>query len=58
MSTTALRVRACSSFLLTPGSRPERFAGACTGDDIIVEFESNAGPADKCRLAARRRSLS
>jgi hypothetical protein len=33
------RLRACRSFLLTPGSRPERFAGARTGDDIIVEFK-------------------
>ena len=41
------RLRACRSFLLTPGSRPERFAGARAGDAIIIDLESNVDPAEK-----------
>ncbi|OSI76548.1 HpcH/HpaI aldolase/citrate lyase family protein [Bradyrhizobium canariense] len=43
------RVRACRSFLLTPGSRPERFAStrAFGGDAIIVDLESTVAPDDK-----------
>jgi len=43
------RLRACRSFLLTPGSHPERFDGACAGDAIIVDLESNVAPGDKGR---------
>ncbi|WP_369721916.1 CoA ester lyase [Bradyrhizobium sp. LLZ17] len=43
------RLRACRSFLLTPGSRPERFAStpAFGGDAIIVDLESTVAPDDK-----------
>ena len=41
------RLRACRSFLLTPGSRPERFAGARVGDAIMIDLESNVAPAEK-----------
>ena len=41
------RLRACRSFLLTPGSRPERFAGARAGDAIMIDLESNVAPAEK-----------
>jgi len=43
------QLRACRSFLLTPGSRPERFPGARKGDAIIVDLESTVAPADKGR---------
>jgi (S)-citramalyl-CoA lyase len=43
------RVRACRSFLLTPGSRPELFPSARTGDAIIVDLESTVAPGDKGR---------
>jgi (S)-citramalyl-CoA lyase len=45
------QLRACRSFLLTPGSRPEGFpaARAVGGDAIIVDLESNVAPADKDR---------
>jgi len=43
------RLRACRSFLLTPGSRPEKFAGAYAGDGIIVDLESTVAPVDKGR---------
>jgi len=43
------RLRACRSFLLTPGSHPERFDGAREGDAIIVDLESNVAPGDKGR---------
>jgi len=50
----ATRLRACRSFLLTPGSRPERFVGARGGDAIMIDLESNVAPAekDKARDAA------
>jgi len=41
------RLRACRSLLLTPGSRPERFAGARAGDAIMIDLESNVDPAEK-----------
>jgi len=41
------RLRACRSFLLTPGSRPERFDGARGGDAIMIDLESNVAPAEK-----------
>jgi len=43
------RLRACRSFLLTPGSHPERFAAARAGDAIIVDLESTVAVADKGR---------
>jgi len=45
------RVRACRSFLLTPGSRPEGFpaARAAGGDAIIVDLESTVAVGDKGR---------
>ena len=43
------RLRACRSFLLTPGSRPEKFAGADAGDGIIIDLESTVAPVDKGR---------
>ena len=46
------RVRACRSFLLTPGSRPELFPSAPTGDAIIVDLESTVDPGDKGRARA------
>jgi len=48
------RLCACRSFLLTPGSRPERFAGARGGDAIMIDLESSVAPAekDKARDAA------
>jgi citrate lyase beta subunit len=42
--------------LLTPGSRPERFSSARTGDGIIVDLESTVVPADKAR--AREAALA
>jgi len=50
------RLRACRSFLLTPGSHPERFPGARMGDGIIVDLESSVAPADKDR--AREAALA
>jgi (S)-citramalyl-CoA lyase len=46
---TSLRakLRACRSLLLTPGSRPERFASARAGDAIIIDLESNVDPVEK-----------
>jgi len=41
------RLRACRSFLLTPGSRPERFPSARAGDGIMIDLESNVAPAEK-----------
>jgi (S)-citramalyl-CoA lyase len=48
------RLRACRSFLLTPGAHPEHFAGARQGDGIIVDLESSVPPTekDKAREAA------
>ncbi|HKN10173.1 MAG TPA: CoA ester lyase [Pseudomonadota bacterium] len=43
------RLRACRSLLLTPGSQPERFAGARAGDGIVIDLESNVAVADKDR---------
>jgi (S)-citramalyl-CoA lyase len=60
MTTTSLRarLRACRSFLLTPGSRPDTFTAARTssGDAIIVDLESTVAPNDKQR--ARENALS
>jgi len=50
------RLRACRSFLLTPGSRPERFAGARAGDAIMIDLESNVAPSEKDR--AREAALA
>jgi len=50
------RLRACRSFLLTPGSHPERFSTARAGDGIIVDLESTVAPADKGR--AREAALA
>jgi (S)-citramalyl-CoA lyase len=52
------QLRACRSFLLTPGSRPEGFpaARAAGGDAIIVDLESTVAPADKGR--AREAALA
>jgi len=50
------RLRACRSFFLTPGSRPERFAAARDGDGIIVDLESTVAPSDKAR--AREAALA
>jgi (S)-citramalyl-CoA lyase len=50
------RFRACRSLLLTPGSLPERFSSALTGDGIIVDLESTVAPADKAR--AREAALA
>jgi triphosphoribosyl-dephospho-CoA synthetase len=33
------RLRACRSFLLTPGSRPENFIAARAGDGIIIDLD-------------------
>ena len=46
-----LLMRACRSFLLTPGSRPDTFrAGPAAGwDAIIVDLESTVAPEDKQR---------
>ena len=54
----ALLMRACRSFLLTPGSRPDTFrAGrAGGGDAIIVDLESTVAPEDKQR--ARENALA
>ena len=41
------RLRACRSFLLTPGSLPERFSEAHAGDAIMIDLESNVAPAEK-----------
>jgi (S)-citramalyl-CoA lyase len=43
------RLRACRSFLLTPGTRPDSFAAgrAVGGDAIIVDLESTVAPQDK-----------
>ena len=43
------RLRACRSFFLTPGSRPDTFvAGRAAGwDAIIADLESTFAPADK-----------
>ena len=43
------RLRASRSFLLTPGSSPERFGAADAGDGIIVDLESTVAPVDKGR---------
>ena len=45
------RLRACRSFHLTPGSRPETLpaARAAGGDGIMIDLESNVAPADKVR---------
>ena len=53
-----LLMRACRSFLLTPGSRPDTFrAGfAIGGDAIIVDLESTVAPEDKQR--ARENALA
>ncbi len=50
-NSTALVMRACRSFLLTPGSRPEIFlaARAAGGDATIVDLESTVAPEDKQR---------
>jgi len=50
------RLRACRSFLLTPGSRPDGFAAALAGDGIIVDLESTVAPIDK--LKAREAALA
>ena len=52
------RLRACRSFHLTPGSRPDGFtaASAVGGDAIIVDLESTVAPADKDR--AREAALA
>ncbi|HTO64469.1 MAG TPA: CoA ester lyase [Bradyrhizobium sp.] len=52
------RLRACRSFHLTPGSRPERFsaASAVGGDGIMVDLESTVAPEDKGR--AREAALT
>lgn len=54
----ALFMRACRSFLLTPGSRPEIFlAGrAAGGDATIVDLESTVAPEDK--QGARENALA
>ena len=54
----ALRLRACRSFLLTPGSHPVGFAAARAGggDGIIVDLESTVAVADKGR--AREAALA
>ncbi len=52
------RLRACRSFHLTPGSKPDSFA-ACRaggGDGIIVDLESTVAPSDKGR--AREAALA
>jgi (S)-citramalyl-CoA lyase len=50
-STASLRnrIRACRSFLLTPGSRPESVYGsrAAGADAVIVDLESTVAPDDK-----------
>ena len=53
-----LRLRACRSLLLTPGSRPVGFATAraAGGDAIIVDLESTVAVADKGR--AREAALA
>jgi (S)-citramalyl-CoA lyase len=45
------RLRACRSFHLTPGSKPDRFAAsrAGGGDGIIVDLESTVAPSDRGR---------
>lgn len=45
------RLRACRSFLLTPGSRSDSFltAHSAGGDAIIVDLESTVAPVDKGR---------
>jgi len=45
------RLRACRSFHLTPGSRPETLpaARAAGGDGIMIDLESTVAPADKAR---------
>jgi citrate lyase beta subunit len=52
------RLRACRSFLLTPGSRPDTFVAGRAGgaDAIIVDLESTVAPADKKR--ARETALT
>jgi len=52
------RLRACRSFHLTPGSRPDGFtaARAAGGDAIIVDLESTVAPSDKER--AREAALA
>ena len=52
------RLRACRSFLLTPGSKPDRFIGvqAAGADGIIVDLESTVSPDDK--LKAREAALA
>jgi len=50
------RLRACRSFFLTPGSRPERFPAARDGDGIMVDLESTVAPSDKDR--ARKAALA
>src|SRR4029450_3586328 len=53
------QLRACRSFLLTPGSRPEGFpaAHAAGGDAIIVDLESPVAPADKGRAREAARAF-
>ena len=43
------RLRACRSFFLTPGSRPDTFvAGHAAGwDAILTDLESTVAPEDK-----------
>jgi citrate lyase beta subunit len=52
------RLRACRSFLLTPGSRPDTFIGGRTAgaDAVMVDLESNVAPGDKPR--ARKTALT
>jgi citrate lyase beta subunit len=54
MSAVRSRLRACRSFLLTPGSRPDGFpaARAAGGDAVIVDLESTVAPDDKGRACA------
>jgi citrate lyase beta subunit len=49
MSPQRNRLRACRSFLLTPGSRLEGFAagGLAGGDALIIDLESTVAPDDK-----------
>jgi len=53
------RLRACRSFFLTPGSRPDTFvAGRAAGwDAIIADLESTVAPADKEQARGKRADL-
>ena len=53
-----IRLRACRSFLLTPGSQPHTFLSsrAASADAIIVDLESTVAPEDKKR--ARENALT